>query len=304
MTDTFASDSPINSLTERDLPFSDGLPMESPLHVLQAQFLMETLMTHWLDRPDGYVGADMFVYFSPDQVKTHDFRGPDVFAVKGVSKRLRLSWVTWQEGKPPDVVIELLSPSTAKTDKSEKFAIYRDVLRVPEYFWFDPFTGEWAGHVLRRRRYTKIREQHGVLPCAVLGLGLTKWNGQYLGNENTWLRWCLPDGTLLPTGAELAEIEARRADSASRRADSASRRAKTASRRAEIQSQRADAEEQRAEAEAQRAEAEAQRAEAEAQRAEAEAQRAEAEAQRAEAEAQRAERLAAKLRELGIDPNV
>jgi hypothetical protein len=40
-----------------------------------------------------------------------------------------------------------------------------------------------------------------------------------------------------------------------------------------------------------------------AKRAEAEAQRAEAEAQRAEAEAQRAERLAAKLRELGVDPD-
>jgi hypothetical protein len=40
-----------------------------------------------------------------------------------------------------------------------------------------------------------------------------------------------------------------------------------------------------------------------AQRAEQEAQRAEQEAQRAEQEAQRAERLAAKLRELNIDPN-
>ncbi|MBD0346328.1 MAG: Uma2 family endonuclease, partial [Coleofasciculus sp. Co-bin14] len=48
---------------------------------------------------------------------------------------------------------------------------------------------------------------------------------------------------------------------------------------------------------------EAQRAEQEAQRAEQEAQRAEQEAQRAEQEAQRAERLAAKLRELNIDPN-
>ncbi len=44
-------------------------------------------------------------------------------------------------------------------------------------------------------------------------------------------------------------------------------------------------------------------AEAERQRAEAERQRAEAERQRAEAEHQRAERLAAKLRELGIEPD-
>ncbi|MEG4319609.1 MULTISPECIES: Uma2 family endonuclease [unclassified Microcoleus] len=62
-------------------------------------------------------------------------------------------------------------------------------------------------------------------------------------------------------------------------------------------------ERQRAEQEFQRAEQEFQRAEQEFQRAEQEAQRAEQEAQRAEQEAQRAERLAAKLRELNIDPN-
>ncbi|BCL36447.1 Uma2 family endonuclease [Nostoc sp. MS1] len=51
------------------------------------------------------------------------------------------------------------------------------------------------------------------------------------------------------------------------------------------------------------AQQETQRAEQEAQRAEQEAQRAEQEAQRAEQERQRAERLAAKLRELNIDPD-
>jgi Uma2 family endonuclease len=60
---------------------------------------------------------------------------------------------------------------------------------------------------------------------------------------------------------------------------------------------------EKAEIEHQRAEIEHQRAEAERQRAEAERQRAEAERQRAEAERQRAEQLAAKLRELGIEPD-
>jgi Uma2 family endonuclease len=50
-------------------------------------------------------------------------------------------------------------------------------------------------------------------------------------------------------------------------------------------------------------EAQERRAEAERQRAEAERQRAEAERQRAEAEHQRAERLAARLRELGVEPD-
>ncbi len=54
---------------------------------------------------------------------------------------------------------------------------------------------------------------------------------------------------------------------------------------------------------ARRAEAEAKRAEAEAKRAEDETRRAETETKRAEAEAQKAARLAARLRELGIDPD-
>lgn len=53
----------------------------------------------------------------------------------------------------------------------------------------------------------------------------------------------------------------------------------------------------------QRAEAEARRAEAEAHRADAEANRAEEETRRAEEETRRAERLAARLRQLGIDPD-
>ncbi len=51
----------------------------------------------------------MFVYFSAAQLKSEDFRGPDFFAVLGVPKAERKSWVVWQEGKAPDVVIELLS---------------------------------------------------------------------------------------------------------------------------------------------------------------------------------------------------
>jgi hypothetical protein len=51
------------------------------------------------------------------------------------------------------------------------------------------------------------------------------------------------------------------------------------------------------------AEQETQRAEQETQRVEQQAQRAEQQAQRAEQETQRAERLAAKLRELNIDPD-
>ena len=71
-------------LTEDDLPYSEELPMESHRHVLQMILLIETLSDYWAGRKDVFVGGDMFVYFSPEQVKNHDFRGPDVIAAQGV----------------------------------------------------------------------------------------------------------------------------------------------------------------------------------------------------------------------------
>jgi Uma2 family endonuclease len=50
--------------------------------------------------------------------------------------------VCWEEEKTPDVVIELLSDSTAEADKGEKKLISQNRMRVPEYFWYDPFNSE------------------------------------------------------------------------------------------------------------------------------------------------------------------
>ena len=84
------------------LPYDDGIPMETPRHRFQMNLLIESLDVRWADRDDFYVGGNMFVYFSPDQVRSHDFRGPDLFVVLDVTRRERKSWVVWQEGKGPD----------------------------------------------------------------------------------------------------------------------------------------------------------------------------------------------------------
>jgi hypothetical protein len=125
--------------------------------------------------------------------------------VLGVPKRERKSWVVWQEGKGPDVVIELLSESAAAQDKGEKKAIYQDRLRVPEYFWFDPFRGEWAGFVLHNEGYvTLMEDSQGRLVSQKLDLALVRWQGLYQDVEACWRRWTTLSGTLLPTPQEVA----------------------------------------------------------------------------------------------------
>jgi hypothetical protein len=207
----------------------------------------------------------MFMYFSLQQVKKRDYRGPDFFVVKNADGTLnRDSWVLWHEGgRYPDVIVELASPSTIKEDLGTKKNLYEQVFRTPDYFCYDPDSGRLYGWELTRHGYEAMTpDDKGRMRSRELGVHLGIWRGEYLKVTDIWLRFYTDDGQLVPTSQE--------------------------------------AEAQRADAEAERAEAEAQRAEAEAQRAEAEAQRAEAEAQRAESAEAELKRLRELLAERGI----
>lgn len=201
--------------TQADLPCDDGIPMETQRHKNQMEMLINALEPWLAAREDGYVGGNMFVYFSLSQLRNQDFRGPDFFAVLNVPKGERLSWVVWEEGKGPDVVIELLSGSTADLDKNAKKLIYQERLRVPEYFWFDPFNpDDWAGFSLQHGVYQPIAVRDRLV-SEVLGLALVRWQGSYKGIEDaTWLRWATLEGELLPLAEEIAERERQRAEQA------------------------------------------------------------------------------------------
>jgi Uma2 family endonuclease len=200
--------------TRDELPSSYDDKMESLNHVLNLTLLMLTLQRYLSGIRDAFIATNMFVYFSPDQVKTHDFRGPDFFVVLDVPPGPRPSWVVWDEdGRGPDIVIEMLSDSTAAIDKGEKLLVYQDRLRVPEYFWFHPLTGEFAGFRKMPDKYEPIPpEADGSLLSQMLDLRLVPWEGTYTGITGRWLRWAKPDGTLLPTADEDALAERRRAE--------------------------------------------------------------------------------------------
>ncbi|MCU0518968.1 MAG: hypothetical protein MUC60_19310 [Oscillatoria sp. Prado101] len=70
--------------TEDELPYDDGIPMESLRHALQMDMLINPLRLLWKQRQDIFVGANMFVYFWLAQLRKKNFRGADVFV--GLSK--------------------------------------------------------------------------------------------------------------------------------------------------------------------------------------------------------------------------
>jgi Uma2 family endonuclease len=207
-----------------ELVCEDDIPMETEQHKLQMELLIDSLRL-WLDaKPKGYVGGNMFVhYLTTDGHKA--FKGPDVLVVLDVPKGIRDSWIVWKEGKGPDVVIELLSQSTAKEDKNSKKLVYQNQLFVKDYFWFDPKkTTDFAGFSLQHGVYQPLPFDHQErLICQTLNLALTRWDGFYKNAETTWLRWETLDGILLPTPEEYeqqrAEQERQRADVEQQRAE-------------------------------------------------------------------------------------
>lgn len=197
---------PITLPTQDELPCDDGIPMETQRHKMQMDLLIHALYP-WLEqRNQGYIGGNMFIYYSAAQLKNQDFKGPDFFAVLDVPKVERKSWVVWEEGKTPDVIVELLSESTANYDKTTKKQIYQDQMRVPEYFWYDPFNSEdLAGFRLHGRTYQPIPWEDKGYFCEGLQLYLTRWEGNYEGVTTTWLRWADLEGNVLPTRGEMAQ---------------------------------------------------------------------------------------------------
>ena len=185
----------------RDI-WSEEPPLESYAHLQQILILLQCLEWLWQDRNDYFAAANLSIYYSPNQKKSEDFRGPDFFVVLGTERRLdRKSWVVWGEGgKYPDVIVEILSPSTAKVDRGQKKQIYQDIFRTPDYFWFDPETLEFQGFRLMEGQYQAIEPtDRGWLWSDLLGL--------FLGIYQQQLRYFNREGELIPTPAEVAKQE-------------------------------------------------------------------------------------------------
>jgi Uma2 family endonuclease len=216
--------------------------------------LIHSLEYAWREREDFCVGGNQFVYYSAAQAEAiiqevtadmgedeavpvgrRTYRGPDVFVVRGIDGSYpRQEWVVWMEGgRYPDLIIELLSPSTRAKDLGEKKLLYQDVFRTKEYFVFNPFEPyEFHGWRLMNSRYEPVEaDGRGWRWSHVIECWLGTWHGMYDQERTSWLRFYDTDGQLVMTGLEAAE-----------------QRAEAAEQHVSVVEQRAEAEHQRAEA--------------------------------------------------------
>lgn len=190
-------------------PESDGKPMgETDTHRNEmARYVIDVLEDHFAARRDVYVSGNNFIYWVEGKRKKRV--SPDGYVVFGVAHGERRIFKVWEEGnRTPAFVIEVTSRKTRRKDLGSKMSIYRDDLRVPDYFVFDPL-GEWApaqlqGFALRKGVYQPLQPLPGSerLPCAVLGLELGAVDGH--------VRFFEPGSSEpLPTRAERARTAER-----------------------------------------------------------------------------------------------
>ncbi len=144
--------------TDTDIyyPESDGKPMaETERHRDCLISSIQTLSLHYIDDKDTCVSGNMMMYY--EEGNPQKSISPDVFVAFGVGKKERRIYQIWNEGKPPDFVLEFSSPNTYRKDQNEKKHLYAEI-GILEYFLYDP--------------------ERRLLPIPILGFRLV--DGEYL----------------------------------------------------------------------------------------------------------------------------
>jgi Putative restriction endonuclease len=142
-----------------------------------------------------------------------------VLGVEPVNQQadLRWSYVIWQEGVAPFLVVELLSPGTEAEDLGQtlrevnqpptKWQVYEQILRVPYYVLFDRYQNQFRVFEMVGTRYQELQLTEQRLWFEELKLGLGVWSGVYQGANGLWLRWWNEDSGWVLTAAEQLEQE-------------------------------------------------------------------------------------------------
>ncbi|MCS6805508.1 MAG: Uma2 family endonuclease [Acidobacteriota bacterium] len=254
----------------RHIITEDDTPVDNFASEKQQRLLTEPLYSSWAGPGQGrsfLVAANVGIFYTPRAAAIV----PDVFLSLDVEvapdwwQKEHRSYFLWEFGKPPEVVIEIVSNREGgeADEKKQKYAR----IKVGYYVIYDPLQQVMPEPltIYQLRGHTYVLQAEPRFPD--LKLGLTLWEGEYEGRQDVWLRWTDEQGRIILTGKERAEAER----------------------------ERAEAERERAEAERERAEQERQRAEQE--RAEKEALR-----EQLELERQRVAQLTERLRQLGREP--
>lgn len=151
---------------------------ETPRHQQVMIDCMDVMRSHFRGIPDVYIAGNMLLYY--EEGNPRKSVSPDVFMVRGLSKKELRTYKTWEQPPTLDFVLEVASPSTYTRDFNEKMEIYAKILRVKEYCIYDPYheiEPYFVGFRLVGENYEEIPLVNDRLPLEVLGLELGEHEG-------------------------------------------------------------------------------------------------------------------------------
>ena len=187
---------------------------ETERHFRELVKNMSRIETHFAHIPDAYVMGDMMMYY--EEGNPRKSISPDIFVAFGIGKKERRIYKIWEEGKPPDFVLEFASKGTYRNDLTGKVQLYA-AIGIPEYFLYDVdrryLPTPLMGFRLVGRDYVEISPlANGGIPSATLGLEfhlLDDTFGIYDPETQEWLKTAAEDAE---DRAEDAEIRAEDAE--------------------------------------------------------------------------------------------
>ncbi len=212
----------------------DDTPVDNLFSERQQKLLTDSLYASWQistgkkkSRRKFLAMANVGLFPAPEQeavVVPDMLLSLDVQAPKDVLLKKHRSYFLWLYGKPPDVVIEIVSNRKGKelTDKKQRYSR----VQVPYYVVHDPARrlslNKLTIFELQGGSYVQ-RDDHW-LPN--IGLGFVIVEGEFEGVTAQWLRWCDAKGKPLATSSERSQQEAKRANREAQRAEREAQRAK------------------------------------------------------------------------------
>ncbi len=239
------AEAPVDADTDIDTahyPDSDGhfLP-DNPLQANAIVDVRSSLKQHFSTIDNVVLEGDMFIYF--EKGNPRESIAPDVFVVRNHDLGQRRVYKLWEEGKPPDFALEVISPERKIRNEVDKRDLY-ERLGIGEYFLFQPDPGEagrrLVGYRLRGRFYDEVEpEPTGGLLSEALGVEFqVEGTGLRLLDTESGREYCWPEEYLRNTAviearAERAEAKAERAEAKAERAEAKAESEAVARRRAE-----------------------------------------------------------------------
>lgn len=185
----------------------DDTPVDSRYSERQMKLLSVPLFESWPQGKPFEALTNVGLFSKPDN---ESVVVPDFLLSLGVEpkplseNRESRSYFIWVYGKPPNLVVEIVSNKVGG-ELDRKLEVY-ERMGVAFYAVHDP------EHYLGNRELRLFRLEGGryveaANPYALpeLGLGFAIWEGAYLDLKERWLRFTDETGRLIPTGEEKAK---------------------------------------------------------------------------------------------------